>query len=401
MIWSLTSYVIGRYVSGSQRGTLGLTWDFVGKQLIGTCAVLMLTLSVSLLHIWLFNQNPVQSSFRSFLIPFLGSLAVLSPIAQILISRLSAIRDRDGNSSWIYVGPEIEFKGLKELMKLSRVCVKIEHASPEDLSKTFAANYIISRFHNQPSSVLKTLSRYQSKGSLILSRLAWCEAVLQRFPSELLSQEDLLAGGFTAAKGTFQDRLKRLGDIAASVFLLIITSPLILISAFLIKLSDRGPIFYSQVRTGLNSNPFRIWKLRTMRTDAEHQGVQWSSRSDPRITKVGAILRRTRLDELPQLWCVLNGSMSLIGPRPERPEFDKNLEKFIPFYRLRYIVKPGLSGWAQVNYPYGASIQDSANKFSYDLYYLRNSSFLLDLLILFKTIRLVFNAKGALPVSSK
>ena len=117
----------------------------------------------------------------------------------------------------------------------------------------------------------------------------------------------------------------------------------------------------------------------------------------PRITKVGTILRTTRLDELPQLWCVLNGSMSLIGPRPERPEFDKQLAKEIPYYELRYLIRPGLSGWAQVNYSYGASVEDSENKLSYDLFYLKNFTFFLDLLILFKTMRLVFNAQGSLP----
>ena len=126
-----------------------------------------------------------------------------------------------------------------------------------------------------------------------------------------------------------------------------------------------------------------------MRIDAENQGAQWSSRSDPRITRVGSILRRTRLDELPQLWCVVTGSMSLIGPRPERPQFDLQLSQKIPYYELRYQIRPGLSGWAQVNYPYGASVEDSANKLSYDLYYLKNFSFLLDILILFKTMRLV------------
>ena len=216
----------------------------------------------------------------------------------------------------------------------------------------------------------------------------------------LLSVEDILSGSFFVSEGTFQARLKRVGDIVFSAFLLIITSPLILISGLLIKLSDRGPVFYSQLRIGLDGKHFRIWKLRTMRTDAENQGAQWSSRSDPRITKVGSILRLTRFDELPQLWCVMNGSMSLIGPRPERPEFDQQLSQKIPHYELRHHIRPGLSGWAQVNYPYGASVEDSANKLSYDLYYLKNFSFFLDLLILFKTMRLVFNAKGALPEPS-
>ena len=134
---------------------------------------------------------------------------------------------------------------------------------------------------------------------MVLSRLAWCEAVLQRFPSELLSEEDILAGSFAIPRGTWQSRLKRLGDVMVAALLLILAIPLILVSALLIRLSDRGPVFYSQIRTGLDGNPFRIWKLRTMRIDAEHQGAQWSSRSDSRIINVGSLLRITRLDELP------------------------------------------------------------------------------------------------------
>ena len=400
-IWSLTSYVIGRYFSGVERGAESDTWHVVGKQLIGTGSVLLLTLGITLLHIWLFNQNPVQASFRSFLIPFLGSLAISSPFVQLTICRLVAIRDRESNSTWKYIGSELGFRRLQEMLKLSRLSVCLEYVRPENLDKTSSDQFIVDRFDDQPADILKALFRLQLKGSLVLSRLAWCEVVLQRFPSELLSLEDILSGRFFVARGTFQARLKRIGDMVVSAALLIITSPVVLISGILIKLSDRGPVFYSQVRTGLDGTPFRIWKLRTMRTDAEHQGVQWSSRSDPRITKVGSMLRITRLDELPQLWCVLTGSMSLIGPRPERPEFDEHLSQKIPYYSLRNQIRPGLSGWAQVNYSYGASVEDSANKLSFDLYYLKNFSFLLDLLILFKTMRLVFNAQGALPEPTK
>jgi len=177
------------------------------------------------------------------------------------------------------------------------------------------------------------------------------------------------------------------------------TASLLLTAALLIKLEDGGPIFYSQWRSGLDGKPIKVWKLRSMRIDAEQAGVQWSRRGDPRITRIGRLLRVTRLDELPQLWSVLTGTMSLIGPRPERPKIEKDLKRHIPHYRLRHLIKPGLSGWAQVNYPYGASLADSEKKLSYDLFYLRNPSFWLDLLILFKTIRLVFNARGALSQS--
>ena len=133
--------------------------------------------------------------------------------------------------------------------------------------------------------------------------------------------------------------------------------------------------------------------------DAERYGVQWSSKEDKRV-KVGKIIRATRLDELPQLLSVVEGKMSLIGPRPERPEIEESLLKEIPFYKYRNVIKPGISGWAQVNYPYGASLEDTINKLSYDIYYISHVSFLLDLLILFKTIKLVFNARGSLPIKN-
>ena len=234
---------------------------------------------------------------------------------------------------------------------------------------------------------------------MVLSLVGWCEQVLQRFPPELLTNADLLRGEFSLIRGTMQLRLKRLGDVLFSGCLLVLTAPILVIAALLIRLQDGEPVLYSQLRSGLDGKPYRIWKLRTMRVDAERHGAQWVGKGDSRITPLGRLLRLTRLDELPQLWAVLQGEMSLIGPRPERPEFEQDLERQIPHYRLRHLMRPGLSGWAQVNYPYGASVEDAANKLSYDLYYLRNFSFWLDLLILFKTIRLVFNAQGAVPTS--
>ena len=172
-IWSLSGYVIGRYVSGGQKSSESDAWHFFGKQLIGTGTVLLLTLGITLLHIWLFNQNPVLASFRSFLIPFLGSLAVLSPLVQFAICRLSAIRDQDGRSTWIYVGSDLGLQRLQGLMKWSRVRVRLEHVRPEHLGKSFHCQYIIDHFHSQAFDVLATLSKYQLKGSVVLNRLAW------------------------------------------------------------------------------------------------------------------------------------------------------------------------------------------------------------------------------------
>ena len=399
-IWTLGSYVIGRYASAVRGGSLQNICNFVGKQLVGTGFVLFLTLGITLLHVWIFNQAPAQASLQSFLIPFLGLLSVLSPLVQFSLSSIMSLRDLRQNSVWSYIGSDSGFQQLQDMLTWTRVQVSLEHVLPHQINQNSTSQYIVDHFHEQSSAVLEKLYRCQKKGSVVLSRLAWCELVLQRFPSELLSEGDLLEGCFSIPRGTLQSRLKRLGDVVVALALLIFSIPLMLVSAILIKLSDRGPVFYSQVRIGLNGNPYRIWKLRTMRTDAERQGAQWSSRSDPRITRIGSLLRLTRLDELPQLGCVLTGSMSLIGPRPERPEFDQYLSQKIPYYELRHLIRPGLSGWAQVNYPYGASVEDSANKLSYDLFYLKNFSFFLDLLILFKTMRLVFNAQGALPQPS-
>ena len=248
-----------------------------------------------------------------------------------------------------------------------------------------------------PDNCLNDLYDLKESGTLVVDKLTWCELVLQRFPSELLKVNDLLEGDFSFPFGSFQARLKRFGDIFVSLTLILTTAPILILAGLLIKLEDNGPIFFSQIRNGYDGEAYKIWKLRSMRIDSEVSGAQWVKSNDDRITKVGKLLRLSRIDEIPQLLSVIQGKMSLIGPRPERPEFDDILVNTIPHYGLRYRMRPGLSGWAQVNFPYGSSEEDSAHKLSYDLFYLRNFSFLLDLLILFKTMRLVFNLRGAVP----
>ena len=236
------------------------------------------------------------------------------------------------------------------------------------------------------------------KKKFILNSLDWFETYLNKLPTFLIKDPYFIDKLFkNIKKRNFQFKLKRMGDVVVSFILLIITSPLLLIAAILIKLEDGGPIFYKQVRNGLRKKEFEIIKLRTMNQNAEKDGAKWSTFSDKRVTKIGRFLRLFRIDELPQLMQVFSGDMSLIGPRPERPEFDQIMTKEINFYDYRYQVKPGISGWAQVNYPYGSSIEDSRQKLSYDLYYLKNFTIFIDFLILFKTIRLVFNAYGSSP----
>jgi sugar transferase (PEP-CTERM system associated) len=189
---------------------------------------------------------------------------------------------------------------------------------------------------------------------------------------------------------------KRLFDIIASAILLVFTLPIILLFALLVKLESKGPAFYSQKRVGLFGEHFFVHKLRSMRTDAEVEGkAVWAQKDDPRVTRIGKFIRKVRIDELPQTWCVLKGDMSFVGPRPERPEFVADLEQQLPYFAERHMVKPGITGWAQINYPYGASIDDSRQKLEYDLYYAKNYTPFLDVLILLQTIRVVIWPDGA------
>ncbi|MFM8975550.1 MAG: sugar transferase, partial [Vulcanococcus sp.] len=221
------------------------------------------------------------------------------------------------------------------------------------------------------------------------------ERELQRIPPKWIENQWLLfSNRIDGQRNTPGKQLKRYADVVLSLVLMVLSAPVLVVVAMLVKLQDGGPVLYRQQRTGLLGIPFEVLKIRTMCPHSEPSGAQWSQPKDLRITPVGRWIRRFRLDELPQLWNVFKGDMSLIGPRPERPELEQELERIIPNYRLRYWIRPGLSGWAQVNLPYCADIQDSELKLSYDLFYLRNASLWLDVLILLKTIKTILKAAG-------
>lgn len=190
--------------------------------------------------------------------------------------------------------------------------------------------------------------------------------------------------------------VKRLFDIASSLLLLVISAPIMALAALAIALESRGPVLFRQERVGLAGRTFQILKFRSMRTDAERDGIpRWANTNDPRVTRVGKLIRKTRIDELPQLFNVLKGEMSLVGPRPERPYFVNQLTEEIPFYSVRHSVKPGVTGWAQTQYAYGASVEDAVRKLQFDLYYVKNHTVALDAVILLQTIRIVLFGEGA------
>lgn len=192
----------------------------------------------------------------------------------------------------------------------------------------------------------------------------------------------------------FYDVFKRATDLLFALIVSIVTLPILLVGALLVRLTSHGNAFYRQLRVGLHGRLFTIHKLRTMVDDAEAGGLQWAEKNDTRITPLGKFLRATRIDELPQLWNVLRGDMSLVGPRPERPEFVEQLEKEIPFYRARFAVRPGITGWAQVKHRYVNSVEDTKTKLEYDLFYIKNRSLWLDLVILGKTTKTVVTFRG-------
>ncbi len=243
---------------------------------------------------------------------------------------------------------------------------------------------------------LKDLLRVRTTGVAVSEISTFLERETGRIDLTSVNPSWLIFSDGFASGRMVSGVVKRAFDVFASLLLLAITLPIILVTAIAIKLESRGPAFYRQRRVGLFNQPFDILKLRSMRQDAEVAGkAVWAEKDDPRITRIGRFIRKVRIDELPQTWTVLKGDMSFVGPRPERPQFVDQLEQQLPFYAERHMVKPGITGWAQINYPYGASIEDARHKLEYDLYYAKNYSPFLDLLILLQTLRVVIWSGGA------
>ena len=399
VVWIGASYLLGRY---SDRATK----ESFSTKLLRLGLVTCLVLAFFIAHSWLFQVTDAGTRFRGFLIPLMALVPTFSFALQLAVrggQRQSVdwlLVLSDGERYWF----EREFATELPVSRLTphllnqeqfEALLLREAAARKDWAGVTVA--LSDQIHLSDKAV-ECLLYLRAQGTRIYTLLDWCEIALQRVPSELIDQRWFIAvEGFNIQPGRIGWRLKRLVDVIGALVLIVLTTPLMLLAMALIRLEDGGPVFYTQIRTGLYGEQVKIWKLRSMRVDAESGGIQWASKGDSRITRCGILLRQLRIDELPQLFAVLAGELSLIGPRPERPELEVDLEAVIPHYRIRHWIRPGLSGWAQVNYPYGASVEDSKTKLSFDLYYIRNAGFWLDALILLKTIRLVAGGKGAQP----
>ena len=403
--WIVLSYLLGRYTRIKEISFNTFTKSLIKiifMAILCNSIYLIINLGLPIIFYWDKTQlsNYLSKDMSNIFIKSSLKIAALSLFVQYFISILTySIYDQ--KKEWVFYGKRIIFNQIIEELGPNKKNINLTWISEEDkinkINLDKIKGIIIDDLPGLSKTDLDIIFKLKLKGVIIESLLTWFENEYHRMPTNIINNKYELIEKLKSIEDSYQLRSKRVGDLLVSLFLLLITMPLFVLISILIYLEDRGPIFYSQFRTGLNGQIIKIIKFRSMKTDAEKSGIQWSQHYDPRITKIGRIIRSTRLDELPQLLCVIQGTMSLIGPRPERPEIENKLLKDIPYYNFRTILRPGISGWAQVNYPYGASIFDAKKKLSFDIYYISHFSILFDFLILFKTIKLVLNAKGAKP----
>ena len=267
----------------------------------------------------------------------------------------------------------------------------------EEIGKeTGASTTFLAITKERPKGLIKTILDARLEGMTIKDMPAVFEDITGTVPVEHIRDDWLVfTEGFNLVTKPYVQKVKRLVDFGISGFLVLLSLPIMFLTILAIRIDSPGPIFFNQQRVGKGGKPFTAWKFRSMKQGAEKNGAQWASKEDPRTTRVGRIIRILRIDELPQIYNVFLGDMSLIGPRPERPEFVRQLEEEIPYYGIRHSVSPGITGWAQVNYHYGASVEDSLRKLEYDIFYIKNMSLLLDAKIVLKTVGVVLFGQGA------
>jgi exopolysaccharide biosynthesis polyprenyl glycosylphosphotransferase len=246
----------------------------------------------------------------------------------------------------------------------------------------------------QERASAEELARCRYSGVRVYRAAQYCERILRRIPVHVLDGVQF-ATADELSQGPLRRASKRAFDIVVATGLLILAGPLLLVLVVLIRLDSKGAAFYRQDRVGQNGREYALWKLRSMCLDAEKNGAVWARANDERVTRVGRFIRKTRMDEIPQVFNVLRGDMSFVGPRPERRVFIDIISRDVPYYALREGVKPGITGWAQIRYPYGASVEDGRNKLEFDLYYVKNGTVFLDIAIIFHTARHVLLGRGA------
>ena len=380
-------YVMGNYDLNSEK------WRSLFLRIFLS---LLVSFSVVIVFNYLLGKDRSGLFGRGILLSTIFLFGIYSVIFRFIIwksfSRQLAAKE------WTFIISETTQPALTLALEKNRFQGQVRMLGLQDEFKVNRQNQIVI---GVPSSLWtakmsEKLIEARLLGQKIMDLSSFYEQVWKQVAVNFLGPEwFVLENGFKLLQNPWQLRMKRLGDLVLSFILLILVWPILLLTAIAIKLDSAGDIFYRQIRTGHSGKPFQIIKFRSMRSDAEKSGqAVWAEKNDQRITKIGKLLRLTRIDELPQIWNVFKGEMSFIGPRPERPEFNEQLEKVIPYYQMRHLVRPGITGWAQILYPYGASIDDSREKLQYDLFYIKNYSLILDLKIVLKTVQVILLGRG-------
>jgi sugar transferase (PEP-CTERM system associated) len=316
--------------------------------------------------------------------------AVLPDVARRISLRARVLVVGRGTRAAARLLGEVERDGHSEIAGT----VTVESQGLVARARAVGADAIVVAVDDRRGLNVRELLACRLAGLEVIDATSFAERALKKIPIELARPSDLVfSDGFDRSRWLIFGR--RMLSLMAAGLLFILAAPILLIVAILIKLDSKGPIFYTQDRVGMNGRNFKMIKFRTMRTDAEAAGVKWAQKDDPRVTRLGKYLRRFRVDELPQILNVLKGEMGVVGPRSERPEFVARLRNQIPYYELRTLVPPGITGWAQIRYPYAASLEEAREKLQYDLYYVKHLSVFLDLVILFHTAKVVLFGRGA------
>jgi len=379
---------LGQALLGAAVSLLILTYAFPGlvpdRVVLGPAIILisfLLTVWHWLIRLWLNARTPPSN------VLILGT----GTLARELVTEILRRPDL-GMAVSGFVDQNPELVGVSIVNpKVIGVCEDL----PQIVQKTKANRIVVALNDRRGSLPIDALLKLKTEGIAVEEATSVYERVTGKIAIENLKPSWLIFNaGFEVSRTLLLQQ--RLLSLCISLTLLVLFLPVMLVVMVLIKLGSPGPIFHRQERVGQGGRPFTIWKFRSMYQDAEkHSGPMWAQRNDKRVTKVGRFLRRTRLDELPQLYNVLRGDMSLVGPRPERPHFVEELAEKIPFYQLRHAVKPGVTGWAQIKYEYGSSVQDAIEKLQYDLFYIKHMSCLLDVLVMFETVKTVLVRKGS------
>jgi exopolysaccharide biosynthesis polyprenyl glycosylphosphotransferase len=402
---AFAAFLISFYLTGLYEASRVVRWRAtVLSAAVGVSVATLVTVAV-----FYFAVRPLLGP--KILLPVAGGLFLLLVLVRWLLARLTAIGFFTQRA--LIVGSDREAaEAIQLIRRTPQPGIKVYGViaeTPEMVGKPIEGVPVVGELADLPVAmetynvttlivatsqetewaVLKQLRPYRYRGVALMDLMALHEQLAKEIPLAYVNDDWLMAASMNNSRLHIA-KVKRLMDIVIALCGLILAAPLGGVVALLIKLTSRGPVLYRQERLGRESVPFTLLKFRTMRLNAEAEtGPVWADDDDPRITAVGRWLRKTRIDEIPQLINVLRGEMSLIGPRPERPEFVRELSEKIPFYGERLLVQPGLTGWAQVNFPYTCSVEETRRKLQYDLYYIKHMSFTLDCLVLLRTVKIV------------